>query len=709
MFKKLSFILVLSILITIFAGVPACAEDVEAYLESVEPDSEYDGFILKLAGDADVSGLDDFYEIREEEGLFQTDSIPDILELADDGLIEYIEPDYEVTLFSDYTGELSDYIGDTDYEASLFTAPNDSYYPRQWNLTAIGAEAAWDAGLTASGVRVGVIDSGINRSHEDFVGVSILAGKNLIDGSTNVTDNYWHGTFVSGVIAAKRDNGKGIAGIADGVTLVPLKCFESETAYASNIIAAVYAGIDDFKCTVLNMSFGLDENLFSMEKAMNYAESKNVLVISAVGNDGVGALKYPAAYGNVVGVGSMSRSGTVSSFSQRNASVFVVAPGEGLVGLDIAGSAAYVQGAAGTSYSAPHVTAMAAIAKSLYPDMDAWEFMETLAESSSAYPISTYDYGYGLVSVSEFVDLLTAASYSLPDAYSAYRNVVTETVYYGYPTALTYNLGEWFNDSLWNGLSYSVYSSTAYGDVSISGNILSYTPAAADADKNIRIVIAAYDGMNWSENNASLTVKVAASDYDLSSAQLFSDVKSHWAEKYIAFGVDIGLLNGVGDGRFEPDIPMTRAMFVTVLGRLYGAENAAGCSTDFPDIPEGSWYGESAAWAQSFGLITGISGKFEPNLNITREQLAQLMYRYAMTFELSDGSYDTKTLYGFTDTGKISSWAVTGVNWAVSNGLISGKAAVTLDPQGQATRAEVAAILVRFIRTFQPEMLEAAA
>ncbi len=178
----------------------------------------------------------------------------------------------------------------------------------------------------------------------------------------------------------------------------------------------------------------------------------------------------------------------------------------------------------------------------------------------------------------------------------------------------------------------------------------------------------------------------------------FSDVKeSAWYYEAVEYAVNNGLMNGVGNNEFAPESPMTRAMLVTVLWR-YAGEPVEGTNT-FSDVPEGQWFTQAVAWAAHNGIVNGTSpSTFDPEGNITREQMAAILYRYC-----SQQGIDTSKqadLSVFPDGSKTSGYALTALSWANAEGLINGSkvgATVYLDPQGNATRAQVATILMRFI------------
>ncbi len=192
-------------------------------------------------------------------------------------------------------------------------------------------------------------------------------------------------------------------------------------------------------------------------------------------------------------------------------------------------------------------------------------------------------------------------------------------------------------------------------------------------------------------------VKTNATDEtkDPAAVKRFSDVASGaWYAEYITYVTENALMNGYDDGRFGPNDQTTRAQIVTVLYRLEG-EPATRSSNSFSDVSAGGQYYSSAvAWAAINNIVNGYEdGRFGPNDNVTREQIAAILYRYA-TYK----GYDTEnagSIANFSDAAKVSSWANTAISWAVGEGLMNGDNGA-LRPQGNATRAEIAALLMRF-------------
>lgn len=559
--KKLFAALCAALLLFSAAALPARAESGDA------AESDYIVRLRPEAGDdSAASGGSGLVRVTEAEARA----------LEAQGAVEYAEPDTLVTLFD---------------------ADNDYYYAKQWNLADTGAETLWDNGLSGAGARIAVIDSGVYREHEDLAGASLAAGANLFDPGGSVEDAIGHGTLVAGILAALRNNGVGIAGLLDQVTLVPLRCFKNQDeASVLDIALGIYAAVDEYDCGVICLSLGTSEDSATLREAVDYAARNGVIVVAAAGNDGTAQRFYPAAYDSVVGVGAYDENGTVCDFSQKNDSVFISAPGDGIFSTYIGRTDAYAV-AGGTSFAAPHVAAMAAAAKSLFPDMTTDEFKTLLMATVRDAGEPGYDtsYGYGRIDMAAFADALLR----LRDS------------------------GE--------------------------------------------------------------------------TGKAFSDISGHWAAADIAYCAENGLFGGVSDTAFQPEGTMTRAMLVTVLMRLdAGAHTASADSVPgFTDVADSAaWYYDAVYWAAANGIVSGMGdGSFHPDDPVTREQIAAILYRYS-----GSPAADDSVLSAFGDGETASAYARAALAWGVGSGLLSGMGDGRLAPGAGATRAQVAALIARYVR-----------
>ena len=155
------------------------------------------------------------------------------------------------------------------------------------------------------------------------------------------------------------------------------------------------------------------------------------------------------------------------------------------------------------------------------------------------------------------------------------------------------------------------------------------------------------------------------------------------------------MMNGMGNGMFQPNRNTTRAEFVTVLYRLEGQPAVSGGFVPFMDVKAGSWYEKAVAWAYENDIVKGVSASaFAPNANITREQMVTMLQRYAS--RVGDCTGSASALNPFADKGQVSSWAKDAMQWAVEAGVIKGVSATKLDPKGLVTRAQIAALMMQF-------------
>lgn len=252
---------------------------------------------------------------------------------------------------------------------------------------------------------------------------------------------------------------------------------------------------------------------------------------------------------------------------------------------------------------------------------------------------------------------------------------------------------------------------SALGNVELSAetgaegdNIYFYvTPAAMYEPANPAIVTAAGTAVQcyaagvekgvyvyyFSMPDAAVTISVAFTPAE----GPFDDVAAtDWFCDEVLKAYDSGLMTGTGERQFSPNAPATRAMLVTILYRLAGEPTAEGGG--FTDVDASAYYAPAVVWASKNGIVDGFEdGSFQPNAAITREQFAAVLYRYAVSVGADTSA--SELLTDFADAASVSSWAAEGVKWAVGAGILSGSAS-GLEPQGSATRAQAAAMLVRF-------------
>ena len=240
------------------------------------------------------------------------------------------------------------------------------------------------------------------------------------------------------------------------------------------------------------------------------------------------------------------------------------------------------------------------------------------------------------------------------------------------------------------------------GSVAIT---LAYTPAAGEVTGSLFMVYVDGKGaMTWLDKSSYDAGKVMAgvphfSTYGVAyktPVPVFTDIAGHWAKEDIEFVAARGLLSGTGNNQFSPDGTMTRGMFVTALGRLAGVNPDSYKTRSFTDVKADAYYAAYVEWAAQKNIVKGTGDKlFSPDAPVTREQMAVMMTNYA-----GQMGYSIPTPLAavtFADSNQISAWAAKEVAAMQRAGIVKGKDGNRFDPQASATRAEVSAVLRRFV------------
>ena len=262
-----------------------------------------------------------------------------------------------------------------NYLAHAAGYPNDPYIGNQWHMRRVAVPAAWDLTFGSYSIVVAVIDSGIDRNHPEFAG-RLAPGYDYVNGDFDPSDDYGHGTHVTGIIAAAANNGVGVAGLAANVRILPLKALDSQGAgtYA-NIGLAIRRAADN-NAQVINLSLGGLYPSADLSDAIDYAISRNALVVAAAGNCAQGGAEcggsfnpdyYPAAYPHVLAVSATDHYDNWASYSGYKSYVGMAAPGG--VGWDQIMST--VPGGYGSKYGTSMATSLVSAAAALGDDIHA--------------------------------------------------------------------------------------------------------------------------------------------------------------------------------------------------------------------------------------------------------------------------------------------------------------------------------------------------
>ena len=175
----------------------------------------------------------------------------------------------------------------------------------------------------------------------------------------------------------------------------------------------------------------------------------------------------------------------------------------------------------------------------------------------------------------------------------------------------------------------------------------------------------------------------------------FTDVRlADWFYEYVSFAYRYGLMEGINSYQFAPDATATRAMVVQILYRMSG-EPAVSYGSGFTDVASNAWYADAIAWAARNNIVNGTSAAtFDPNAPVTREQFATMLYRYARYRGFNTSL--TANILSYYDVNQVSEYAFEALQWACAEGIVNGTSTGYLTPQGNATRAQLAAMLMRF-------------
>ena len=220
------------------------------------------------------------------------------------------------------------------------------------------------------------------------------------------------------------------------------------------------------------------------------------------------------------------------------------------------------------------------------------------------------------------------------------------------------------------------------------------TVTVTDADGEALVVTAPEDGTyQFTQPRGTVTINVTFAKKPVEPLPFVDVAAEDWYGDAVAAVYARGLMTGTAEDTFAPELAATRGMVVSIFHRLAGSPTVN--AEVFEDVAVDDWYGQAVAWAASEGIASGTSAEtFSPNAAVTREQLAALLCNFA-----AQQGMDTMArsdLSSFDDAATVSDWAQDAVSWAHAEGLLAGTSATTLSPQGEATRAQLAAMLVRF-------------
>jgi subtilisin family serine protease len=285
--------------------------------------------------------------------------------------------------------------------------PNDTDLGKQWALNQLNIFHLWQLEKQHQGVIVAILDTGIDKNHEDLIG-QVIAEKNFTTSPT-IGDVYGHGTKIAGIIAANI-NGIGIAGVAPDVRLLNVKIADDTgmcraSDLAQGIIWAVDMGAD-----VINISIGIKEPYSKLESALNYAWNKGAIIIAAAGNNGDQYPVYPAAYSDVVSVAATREDNSLAPLSNYGEWIDLAAPGYKIYSTFPGNEYGYVTG---TSFATGYISGIAALLFGLIDDDNYNGYLNdeiTLVLRSSFSKANTMKIGGGTVDVKSILAHIAATN-----------------------------------------------------------------------------------------------------------------------------------------------------------------------------------------------------------------------------------------------------------------------------------------------------------
>lgn len=315
--------------------------------------------------------------------------------------VDFVEPDY---IFS---------LPRRPVRASAAAAPvrrlsaiglaDSSLLSEQWGMSKIGMPAIWPVNGGSARVVVAVIDTGVDPRHPDLQ-AALVPGTSVLAGSTGPDDDHGHGTHVAGVIAANASDGRGVSGIAPNCKIMPVKVLNGDgKGDTGDIVTGLLWAVNN-GAKVVNMSLGGTGGSRALMAAIQYAQSKDVLVVAAMGNEGANSQEYPAGYPGVMAVGATDSQDKLADFSNFGSWISVAAPGAEIMStlptrpvhvVRTEGKEMNHDFMDGTSMAAPFVAGLAALVRSTSPGLTAAQVKQRIERTSDDLGQRGFDEKFG--------------------------------------------------------------------------------------------------------------------------------------------------------------------------------------------------------------------------------------------------------------------------------------------------------------------------
>ncbi|WP_059102507.1 S8 family peptidase [Shouchella shacheensis] len=282
-------------------------------------------------------------------------------------------------------------------------APNDEFYDHQWNLEQMEIEPGWNL-ADGEDTTIAIVDTGVDPAHKDLAD-KIVDGYNAIDDSDDFQDENGHGTHVAGIAAAMTNNVEGIAGVSWASKIMPIKVLDDKGEGSSFSVARGIYWAVDHGADVINMSLGDYYHSEALYDAIVYAHDHDVILITASGNDNVSDPMFPAVYPEVLTVAAVDDMRNRAFFSNFGIHIDVSAPGEHIPSSYLDNQYVILSG---TSMASPHAAGLAALVRSLEPELSNEDVLNLICATSSELGLEGHDpyYGFGEIDVENTLKLL---------------------------------------------------------------------------------------------------------------------------------------------------------------------------------------------------------------------------------------------------------------------------------------------------------------
>ncbi|GAA0486841.1 hypothetical protein GCM10008986_10310 [Salinibacillus aidingensis] len=576
--------------------------------------------------------------------------------------------------------------------------PADPYYSKQWYANRMDMSEAWEMTKGSSDVTIAVLDTGINKNHPDLKG-RVLPGFDFVNNDSLPDDDHFHGTFIAGIIAANADR-QGMTGLDFQSKILPVKVGNQKgTLSIEHIVEGIHYAMQQ-GADVINMSYSSTQPSLIEKKAIKAAYDAGIVLVAAAGNDNVITPQYPASYPGVISVSAIDQNDRKADFSNYGNYVDITAPGVNIFSTYYEGGYAT---AAGTSFSAPMVSALAGLIKAEHPSWKNYEIewaLEAGAESGEEWENVN---GYGIVNGYKSLAVnLPDWTQDAPDTQADAKSINSsekqkvdhpmDQDWYSFKvdssSTVEINI---HNHSTTLNLVGTVYDDNGKRYKMDQGHIGEGEQYQFQAEKGTYFlkVHDFYD--HWSSQPYEIEITGtanAAKNQDVKS--VFPDVDRY--VEPIKLLHDRGIIRGFSNGTFKPEAKVTRLQAIQMILKEKGIdfENAVVQNPGYKDVDPDTYGYKAIAKASELGIVHGnLKGEFNPKDNLTRAQMAAIVVNaYDLTGSMEQDFSDVSKDYFAYDV----------INTLAANGITKGYEDNTFRPSLKVSREHFSVFLYNYIQ-----------